>query len=1663
MDTQKQIDHLIELAIEQREEIARIVSSLPELRNQLRDEVALALEDVEPHLRDELAVLAGNEVKALEGKISSEVKELLSRLELAAGAKYTALMQEREKNAHLLEVAEQRIQLAAAELPDKITQLLDEAVKTRTEFAVPATLQPLGKWKAGEYQALDVVSLNGDSYIANETTREKPSRSAKSWTLLAARGAGGGGSNINSITDLTGTPGVGQLLIGDGGTFQLNTLTAGSNVTITNTPGGIEIAATGGGGGSGTVTRVAATGDGAVAVSGSPITTSGTFAISLASTAVTAGSYGAANKVGTFTVDSQGRLSAAADATISISTGQVTGLGSAALQSTTFFAPATTGSDILRGNGTGGFSSVVVGTGLTYAGGTLSATGGGGGSGTVTSVAVTSDGDVTSSGGPITASGTFTLGLSSTSVTAGSYGAAGSVGTFSVDAKGRLTAAANTAIAITAGQVSGLGSAAFESTTYFAPATTGTLILAGNGSGGFSTVTVGSGLTYNAGTLASTAGGGSVTSVALTAGTGISISGGPITTAGTIEVTNTAPDQVVALTQGGTTTITGTYPNFTISSADQYTGTVTSVSLTAGTGISISGGPITSSGAIQVINSAPDQTVTLTQGGTTTITGTYPNFTISSADQYTGTVTSVTAQGTADISVTGGPITTSGTLYFGLSDTSVTAGSYGNSTNVAQFSVDAKGRLTAAATVPISITSGQVSDGVVKSLFGQQGVITSLSYAALDTTASITPSTGQIAWDGTEGAIKSGLLGSSVQALLGVDSHIRVYNPTGQNMVKGQAVVASGSSGTRLSVTFGLGTNDSNTAETLGVVAESITNNQQGYILTKGLLKPVDTNAFNEGDILYISSVTPGALTNVRPIAPNHAVRIGYVIKKAGSADGIIYVDPLNGFELGELHDVYTSSVTNNDFLVYDGTDGRWENYTAANARTAMGLGSAALQATTYFAPATTGTAILAANGSGGFSPVTVGTGLSYVGGTLSALDAGGTVTSVTAQGSADISVTGGPITTSGTLYFALSDTTVAAGTYGSSTQVGQFNVDAKGRLTSASSVTIQIGTGQVTGLGSAATQSTTFFAPATTGAAILAGNGSGGFSSVTVGTGLTYTGGTLSSTGSSGGITNVVSTTGSYTLTSTPTLLRTTPTDFGTTVKLPDATTMTVGTGKFEIQNLSNFHVRIANTSGTLLGFVESFGTVEIELASNSTAAGVWVLNNAIRLGTSALRRSNSQATGVANTTEQPVIELDSNRVFILLANSSDAIYGQVYDQSTNTWGSETLIRNVAVGSRSAAKLVTTDRILVVSCNAASAFEAVVLSISGTTITVNTAATRTLTQGTVDTFRFFRAIPSGGFVYGWGNAANSVTALIAVTVSGTTPTIGADVIAFSAVQNFNVLAHTATNRIIMLHADDSIGVGGFLVASLSGTTFTFGTRVSSGISHNQAPKFYQLTDDSYFFAVFNSSTLDSRVGVISLSGSTITRYISSNLGIQFVRDAIKISSTKIFFTIGTTIVYYNILTFTGSSVSVGTPMQTDPATGMTFCLFLRGNDLYLNGNANRFIVVDVSGASPVFRSSLIYSGSTNVLPQFVDSYLPAGEIGIISSDLAVYSIVANASIQNSVGAGTIHVSNNLGTTTIGSTAAFKSTSGGNKNFIMPITILYAGTSVTEIRKIELA
>jgi hypothetical protein len=114
------------------------------------------------------------------------------------------------------------------------------------------------------------------------------------------------------------------------------------------------------------------------------------------------------------------------------------------------------------------------------------------------------------------------------------------------------------------------------------------------------------------------------------AGTGISYD------SATGVITNSAPDQIVSITGAGTSVVTGTYPNFTVTSTDSTTGTVTSVAATAGTGISVTGSPITTSGTLNITNTAPDQTVVLTAGTGISTSGTYPNFTITNTSPSLG-------------------------------------------------------------------------------------------------------------------------------------------------------------------------------------------------------------------------------------------------------------------------------------------------------------------------------------------------------------------------------------------------------------------------------------------------------------------------------------------------------------------------------------------------------------------------------------------------------------------------------------------------------------------------------------------------------------------------------------------------------------------------------------------------------------------------------------------------------------------------------------------------------------------------------------------------------------------------------------------------------------------------------------------------------------------
>jgi len=116
-------------------------------------------------------------------------------------------------------------------------------------------------------------------------------------------------------------------------------------------------------------------------------------------------------------------------------------------------------------------------------------------------------------------------------------------------------------------------------------------------------------------------------------------------------------------------------------------------------------------------------------------------------------------------------------------------------------------------------------------------------------------------------------------------------------------------------------------------------------------------------------------------------------------------------------------------------------------AKLTSGVVSTATSGSDY-APATSGSAILYGNGSGGFSSVTIGTGVSFAGGTLSATGSGGTVTSVT--GTAPVVSSGGA-----TPAISMAAATGSVNGYLTSTDWTTFNNKGSGTVTSVAALTL--------------------------------------------------------------------------------------------------------------------------------------------------------------------------------------------------------------------------------------------------------------------------------------------------------------------------------------------------------------------------------------------------------------------------------------------------------------------------------------------------------------------------------------------------------------------------------------------------------------------------------
>ena len=210
-----------------------------------------------------------------------------------------------------------------------------------------------------------------------------------------------------------------------------------------------------------------------------------------------------------------------------------------------------------------------------------------------------------------------------------------------------------------------------------------------------------------------------------------------------------------------------------------------------------------------------------------------------------------------------------------------------------------------------------------------QGATMPFDSITFNTAKDGTVGVGEVEYNDSQGSLIQGLKGGNVINVIGQQLHQRVSNVTGSTLSKGTAVYLSGSQGNRITAAKALATSDPTSANTFGIVAESIADNASGYVITEGLITGINTSGLTEDSAVYLSPTVAGGLTSTKPQAPNHGVYIGVCVKtNAGS--GELFVKIKNGLELDELHDVLITSPASNASLYYKSSEGIWRDTTAA-------------------------------------------------------------------------------------------------------------------------------------------------------------------------------------------------------------------------------------------------------------------------------------------------------------------------------------------------------------------------------------------------------------------------------------------------------------------------------------------------------------------------------------------------------------------------------------------------------------------------------------------------------------------------------------------------------------------------------------------------------------
>lgn len=321
--------------------------------------------------------------------------------------------------------------------------------------------------------------------------------------------------------------------------------------------------------------------------------------------------------------------------------------------------------------------------------------------------------------------------------------------------------------------------------------------------------------------------------------------------------------------------------------------------------------------------------------------------------------------------------------------------------------------------------------------------------------------------------------------------------------------------------------------------------------------------------------------------------------------------------------------------------------------------------------------------------------------------------------------------------------------------------------------------------------------------------------------------------------------------------------------------------------------------------------------------------------------------------------LSIDATRE-LLIFTSTTAVQAVVWDNTAKAFGTAVLVRAFAAAPGVGALLIDTDKVLVLSAPASSsALEAVVLSFSGTTITVNTAATQTMPQtlhanaGNGKTEGIAHNGVACGSSYVFALKLASSVRTIAVTVSGTTPTIGTLLDMGGSGTVPHILGIDAT-RLLCLYYTGAV-ITAVPITVSAGTTLTAGTSASFGAGSSAWRHFTALTTGRWAVVYTNTNSYGA---IVSVSGTVATvSTVLLNAAADLSAGAVVKIGDQLVVQCSTTKV--NVLTDVSGTATAGTAVTTQTtATGGACAGF--GSTYAVFGGTGTYDIVKLSGNNPV-------------------------------------------------------------------------------------------------------